>query len=73
MTRKANVPTQEDLEYLKQTPSAFVRDAVNRLRIGGCVMNGPVPVRPFGFGNRHVAGPVRTMQLLPRRGTGLKT
>ena len=73
MTREANVPTQEDLEYLKQTPSAFVRDAVNRLRIGGCVMNGPVPVRPFGFGNRHVAGPVRTMQLLPRRGTGLKT
>ena len=73
MRREANIPTQADLDYLKETPSAYVRDAVNRLHIGGCVMNGPVPVRPFGFGNRHVAGPVRTVQLLPIRGTGLRT
>lgn len=72
MRREANTSTKEDLEYLMEKPSAYVRDAVNRLQIGGCVMNGPVPVRPFGFGNPHVAGPVRTMQLLPRRGTGLK-
>lgn len=73
MASETNSPTQNDLEYLKEVPSAFVRDALSRLSIGGCVLNGPVPIAPFGFGNRHVAGPARTVQLLPRRGTGLKT
>ncbi len=73
MTNGKDSPTPEELEYLKETPSAWVRDAINRLHLGGCVMNGPVPLRPFGLGNKHVAGPARTMQLLPRRGTGLKT
>lgn len=27
MRREANIPTQEGLEYLKENPSAYVRDA----------------------------------------------
>jgi len=73
MTTGVRTPTEEEIEYLKGVPTGWVRDACNKIGIGGHVINGPVPIRPFGFGNKHLAGPARTLQLLPRRGTGLKT
>ncbi|MFC1935369.1 RraA family protein [Chloroflexota bacterium] len=73
MTTGVRVPTEEELEYLRTAPTGWIRDACNKIGIGGHVLNGPVPIRPFGFGNKHLAGPARTLQLLPHRGTGLKT
>ena len=73
MTSEVRVPTKEDLEYLKIVPSAWVRDSVYRLKIGGCVMDGPLPLSPFGLGNKHVSGPARTVQFMPSRSTGIKT
>lgn len=73
MTSLIKAPTIEELEYLKQVPSAWVRDSTNKLNIKGCVMNGLLPLNPFGAKNKHIAGPALTVQLLPRRGTVLKS
>ena len=73
MTTTVRAATEEELEYLRGMPSALVRDITLRLNIGGCIINGPLPLRLFGFGNKHVAGPARTVQFAPQRGTGLKT
>lgn len=73
MTTEVKLPNEEEMEYLRTVPTGWVRDACKKIGIGGNVLNGPLPVRPFGFGKKHLAAPVRTIQLLPRRGTGLKT
>jgi len=73
MATEVRVPTKAELEYLSTAPTGWVRDACKKIGIGGNVLNGPLPLRPFGFKTKHLAAPVRTIQLLPRRGTGLKT
>lgn len=73
MPTGVRAPTEEELEYLRTVPTGWVRDACTKIGIKGNVLNGPVPLRPFGFEGKHLAAPARTIQYLPLRGTGLKT
>ena len=55
------------LEFLRQTPTGFVTDALNRLGVNGCMVN----IRPArGFEDVRLVGPALTIEFKPRKRSG---